>query len=164
MLTVLTRLATHASAGASACSAAAVSDVWALLADPARWPEYEPAFRSVTAVPSGEPAPVAVGQRLRAQVRLMPHQVPIEIDHVVPRSSIAMTAQLFPGLAEEVEHLVLPSATGGTQVTARIRLHGPLALPALLPRWAARAVTVRLLARAAEGRLRKSSREIPSVA
>ena len=61
------------------------------------------------------------------------------------------TAQLLPGLAEEVEHLLIPQASGGTLVTARITLHGPLALPALLPRWVFRTLTVRLLARAAEG-------------
>lgn len=164
MLSVLTRFVSRASAGSSACSAAPVTDVWALLVDPTRWPEFEPAIRRVVAEPPDEAAEVEAGKRLRAQLRLSAVQIPVEIDHVVNRSSLAVTARLLPGLAEEVEHLVIPSATGGTQVTVRIRLNGPFALPALLPRWIARVVTVRLLARAAEGPLRAASREINSVA
>ena len=104
------------------------------------------------------------GQQLLAQVRLSRRQVPVEVDHVVNRSSLATTAQLFHGLAEEVEHVLIPQASGGTLVTARITLHGPLALPALLPRWVFRAMTVRLLARAAEAGLRQRTVEVTSVA
>jgi hypothetical protein len=177
MLTTPIRLALRASAGAHASSSAPVSDVWALLANPHRWAEFEPFLRSVTpaagddeqAEPLAADADVEAGQHLRAQLKLMFFEapsiaVPVEVDHVVDRCSLAVTARLLPGLSEEVEHLVIPSASGGSVVTVRLTLHGPLALPALLPRWLMRTVTVRLLARAAEEGLRDGSGEVQSVA
>jgi hypothetical protein len=157
----------RASAGARASSAAPVPSVWAVLAHPERWTEFDPFLRAVE--PFGdsdsESWEVVAGEQVLAQVRLFRRQIPVEIDHVVHRSSLATTAQLFHGLAEEVEHLLIPQASGGTLVTARITLHGPLALPALLPRWIFRSLAVRLLARTAENELRRArSQEIPSVA
>lgn len=172
MLTTPIRLALRASAGAHASSSAPVSEVWALLAHPQRWAEFEPFLRSVASADGdhdeGEPpvaeADVEAGQHLRAKLKLTPIEVPVEIDHVVDRCSLAVTARLLPGLAEEVEHLVIPSASGGSMVTVRLTLHGPLALPALLPRWLMRTVTVRLLVRAAEEGLRDGSSAVQSVA
>jgi hypothetical protein len=156
----------RASAAAHARSAASVSDVWSVLADPQRWTEFEPFVKSVTLDPGarGDADSVAEGQRLRAQLRLLPAAVPVEVEHIVNRSSLAATVKLFPGLAEEVEHLLIPSATGGSVLMVRIRLHGPLALPALVPRWLARSLSVRLLARTAENPLRARSRQVSSVA
>jgi Polyketide cyclase / dehydrase and lipid transport len=167
MLTTPIRLALRASAGAHASSAAPVSEVWAVLAHPQRWAEFEPFLRSVTPA-EGSPASAAedveAGQHLYARVGPMSVEVPVAVDHVVDRCSVAVTAQLLPGLAEEVEHLVIPSASGGSVVTVRLTLHGPLALPALLPRWLMRTLTVRMLARAAEQGLRDRSSDVQSVA
>jgi phosphatidylglycerophosphate synthase len=127
------RLATRASAGAHANSAASVSEVWAVLADAQRWAEVEPFVRSVgpaddlpAALPGDDVEP---GQQFRAQLRLVAFEVPVEVDHVVDRSSIAVSARLLPGLSEEVEHFVIPSASGGSLLVVRLTLHGPLALP-----------------------------------
>ena len=175
------RLVTRASAGARASSAACVSDVWAVLAHPARWSEFDPFISSVT-YEVGEPIGgggivagrdggtvagrdgVETGQLFHAQLRLMPGTIPIEIDHVVNRSSVVVTARLFPGLSEEVEHLVIPSASGGSVLSMRLTLHGPLAFPALIPRWLVRTFAVRLLARTAESGLRELGSEVSSVA
>jgi len=164
------RFLLRASASARASSAAPVSDVWAVLAHPERWSEFDPFVRAVEPAEqdsddgSGGSFDVMAGQQLLAQVRLSHRQVLVEVDHVVNRSSLATTATLLHGLAEEVEHVLIPQASGGTLVTARITLHGPLALPALLPRWVFRAMTVRLLARAAEAGLRQRTVEVTSVA
>jgi hypothetical protein len=166
MLSAPIRLLTRASAGARARSAAPVFDVWAMLSHPGRWPEFEPLVQLV-AGPDGElPADLEAraGQHFRAWLRMSPFELPIVVDHVVNRSSLVVTVKLLPGLAEEVEHLVIPSASGGSLLTVRITLHGPLAVRALLPRWLLRVVTVRLLARAAEGELRTGERQISSVA
>ena len=117
----------RASAGARASSAAPVSEVWARAGAPERWVEFDPFLRAV------EPSrtrgrgrtPRAPGRwspasRCWPQVRLFRTQVPVEVDHVVNRSSLATTAHLFHGLDEEVEHLLIPQASGGTLVTARI--------------------------------------------
>ena len=159
----------RASAGARARSAAPLSEVWAVLADPARWVEFDPFLRAVEADDSDDPESAGAfdlmaGEQLVAHVRLSRRRIPVEVDHVVNRSSLATTSRLLRGLAEEVEHFLIPQASGGTLVTARITLHGPLALPALLPRWVFRSLAVRLLARAAEDGLRKRTAEITSVA
>ena len=161
----------RATAGARASSAAPVPAVWAVLAHPDRWVEFDPFLRAVepsSDAPAGEQDSgaweVVAGEQVLAQVRLVRGQIPVDIDHVVNRSSLATTAHLLHGLDEEVEHLLIPQASGGTLVTARITLHGPLALPALLPRWIFRALAVRLLARTAENELRRRAQEIPSVA
>jgi hypothetical protein len=173
------RFLLRASAGAHASSAAPVSEVWAALAHPARWVEFDPFMRGIEpdgqrSDPAGDAREaegnasdaleVAVGQQLTAHLRLLRVQIPVEVEHVVNRSSLATSAQLLPGLEEDVEHLLIPQASGGTLVTARITLHGPLALPALLPRWVFRSLAVRLLARTAENGLRERLQEIPSVA
>ena len=159
----------RASGGARARSSAPASDVWDILAHPGRWAEFDPFVDSVELLTAPHAALdvsalVSVGQQLQARLRLIPQRVAIEVDHVVNRSSLAFTMKLLPGLAEEIEYLVIPAATGGTLLTARFTLHGPLAMPALLPRWVVRALTVRLLAYVAEGRLRELTREVTSVA
>lgn len=160
MLSAPIRLLSRASADTHARSAAPVSEVWAVLAHPQRWPEFEPLVQLVTGPDGGlaDDDEVERGQHLRALLRMSPFELPIVVDHVVDRSTLVITAKLFPGLAEEVEHLIIPSSSGGSQVTVRITLHGPLAVPALLPRWLLRALTVRLLARAAERHLRVDNR------
>lgn len=171
MLPMPIRLVTRASAGARASSAACVTDVWAVLAHPERWPEFDPFLSVVTCKVSDHVVEigddrdgVAAGLQFRAQLRLLPGSIPIEIEHVVNRSSVVVTARLFPGLLEEVEHLVIPSASGGSVLTMRLTLHGPLAYPALIPRWLVRTFAVRLLARAAESGLRGVDAEASSVA
>ncbi|HEX4015816.1 MAG TPA: SRPBCC family protein [Frankiaceae bacterium] len=159
----------RASAGARASSAAPVPAVWAVLAHPQRWVEFDPSLRSVepsSAEAGDEPDTweVAAGEQVLGQMRLWGWQIPVDIEHVVDRSSLATTAHLFHGLDEEVEHLLIPQASGGTLVTARITLHGPLAVPAIVPRWIFRSLAVRLLARTAESGLRGRVAEIPSVA
>jgi hypothetical protein len=170
MLSAPLRLLTRASAGARARSAAPVSEVWAVLANPARWTEFEPFVSSVTPAATDPlfPEPgddeITAGQGLVAQLRMLPVSFAVVVDHVVTRSSMVVTAYLLPGLSEEIEHLVIPSANGGSLLTVRITLHGPLALPSLLPRWWLRVLTVRLLARAAENELRVGDRAVSSVA
>ncbi len=161
----------RASGGARARSAAPVSDVWDMLAHPGRWAEFDPFVEVVEfAAPDSDTgdlddsAVVAVGQQLQARMRVVPVRVAMEVDHVVNRSSLAVTSRLLPGLAEEFEYLVIPAATGGSLLTVRFTLHGPLAMPALPLRWMVRALTVRLLAHAAEARLRELTREGTSVA
>jgi hypothetical protein len=165
----------RASAGARASSAAPVPAVWDVLAHPDRWVEFDPFLR---AVEPSDPGPdedthpdthpdtweVVAGQQVLGQLRLLRWRLPIDIDHVVNRSSLATSAHLLRGLDEEVEHLLIPQASGGTLVAARITLHGPLALPAIVPRWIFHSLAVRLLARTAENELRSRLAEIPSVA
>ncbi len=173
MPTTPLRLALRASGGAHARSTASVTEVWAVLADPQRWAEFEPFLGDVTPM-GGSPAdPVAgtdqppalrAGQRLFARLRFLPFELPVEVDHVVSRSTLAVTSRLLPGLTEEVEHLLIPASSGGAVVTVRLTLHGPLAVPALIPRLLLRTLTVRLLARAAERSPSADARGVSSVA
>jgi hypothetical protein len=162
-----TPLGIRASATARARSVASVPEVWALLADPHRWTDFHPCLGEVTVCPDGDvpaEAGLSAGQRLRVGLRLLPVSLPVEVTHVVERSSLALSVRLLPGLVEELEHLVMPSVAGGTVLTVRMTLHGPLALPAVAPRWVVRALTTRLLARAADAQLGASFGAISSVA
>jgi hypothetical protein len=155
-----TPLGLRASATAGARCSAPVGAVWALLADPTRWSQFHPCIDRVTPdVAPGEPDPLErgggleAGQRYRVKLRALPVELPVEIDHVVDRSALSVSVHLLPGLVEELEFLLMPGVTGGSMVTVRLTLHGPLALAAVGPRWLARSFSARLLARAASREL-----------
>jgi carbon monoxide dehydrogenase subunit G len=146
-----TPLGLRASATAGARCGAPVAAVWALLADPARWSDFQPCVESVTPAPDqpDAEAPLAAGRRYLVKLRFLPVDVPVEIDHVVDRSALSLSAHVLPGLVEELEFLLMPGVEGGSVVTVRLTLHGPFAVAAIGPRWLARSVSARLLARAA---------------
>ncbi len=164
MFMTATPLGLRASATARVTSDAPVPAVWAVLADPARWAEFHLCIDSVSdligeAGPGDDLSGVASGaadglrlepgRRYRARLRLLPFGVPVEIEHVVDRSAVTVTSRLVPGLTEQLEFLLMPSVSGGSVVTVRLTLHGPLAIAALAPRFLARSLSARLLARAA---------------
>ncbi len=128
------------------------ADVWTVLRDPRRWPEFDLAFERVT----GAAGDVAEGQRLLGVSRGGMMRVPIDVRRVLVHT--------VPGLRQQVEHVLVPTARGGTEITVVVRAEGPLALAALLPLWATSGVTTRLLARAAEREHRRRLRTVSAVA
>ncbi len=136
------------------------ADVWTVLRDPRRWPEFDLAFERVT----GAAGDVAEGQRLLGVSRGGMMRVPIDVRRVVPRKALRILVHTVPGLRQQVEHVLVPTARGGTEITVVVRAEGPLALAALLPLWATSGVTTRLLARAAEREHRRRLRTVSAVA
>lgn len=135
-------------------------DVWAVLRTPRRWPEFNVLLARV----SGGGDEAAEGQRLLAVGRGLPARIPIDVRWVVPRKALHLTVHTLPGLREEVEHVLVPAARGGTDVVAVIRVDGPLAPLALLPLWLCAGITLWRLARRAEEEQRRRLRAASGVA
>jgi hypothetical protein len=120
-------------------------DVWAVLSQPRRWPEFE---LSLTRV-HGAADVAAQGQRLVAISRGFGLRLPVDVGHVIPRKALLVRVRVMPGLTEDVEYVLVPAARGGTDITVIVSAAGPLARAALLPLWSNAAFGVRLLARRA---------------
>jgi hypothetical protein len=120
-------------------------DVWAVLSQPRRWPEFE---LSLTRV-DGAAGSAAQGQRLVAISRGFGLRLPVDVGHVIPRKALLVRVRLMPGLTEDVEYVLVPAARGGTDVTVIVTTAGPLSRVAVLPLWSNAAFGVRLLARRA---------------
>jgi hypothetical protein len=137
--------------------AAPPPDVWSVLREPQRWPEFEPFLARV----EGAAGHAVEGQRLLGVARAFPLRIPLDVRRVVPRKTLCVRVHSLPGLREDLEIMLVPATRGGTQITFVLRLSGPLAAGALVPRWITSGVTARLLVRAAERaqqlRLRDSS-------
>ncbi len=136
------------------------ADVWAVLCEPSRWPEFELFLDRVT----GAGGRVAEGQRLLGVSRGGMLRVPIDVRRVVPRKALRIMVHTVPGLREQVEHVLVPTARGGTEITIVVRTEGPLAMVALLPLWVSSSVTARMLARTAEREHRRRLRKAAGVA
>lgn len=136
------------------------ADVWTVLRDPRRWPEFDFALDRVT----GAAGDVVEGQRLLAVSRGGLMRIPIDVRRVVPKRALRIVVHTLPGLREHVEHILVPTARGGTELTVVVRTEGPLALGALGPLWVTSALTERLLSRAAEREHRARLRGAQGVA
>lgn len=121
------------------------ADVWAVLSQPRRWPEFELSLARV----HGAAGAAVQGQRLVAISRGLGLRLPVDVGPVVSRKSLLVRVRLLPGLAHDVEYVLVPAARGGTDITVIVTTSGPLARAALVPLWSNAALGVRLLARRA---------------
>lgn len=135
-------------------------DVWTVLRDPHRWPEFEALLARV----EGAAGHAVEGQRLLGVGRAVPIRIPLDVRRVVPRKALHVTVHSIPGLREEIDIVLVPATRGGTQITVLVRLTGPLAPAMVLPVWFGTGMTVRLLAKAAERVQRRRLRETSGAA
>jgi hypothetical protein len=135
-------------------------DVWTVLRDPHRWPEFEATLARV----EGAAGHAMEGQRLLGVGRAVPIRIPLDVRRVVPRKALHVTVHSIPGLREEIDIVLVPATRGGTQITVLVRLTGPLAAAMVLPVWLGSGMTARLLVKAAEREQRRRLRETPGVA
>ncbi len=135
-------------------------DVWTVLRDPHRWPEFEATLTRV----EGAASHAVEGQRLLGVGRAVPIRIPLDVRRVVPRKALHVTVHSIPGLREEIDIVLVPATRGGTQITLLVRLSGPLAAAMVLPVWFGSGMTARLLVKAAEREQRRRLRETPGVA
>lgn len=137
----------------SARTSASPAQVWEVLGDPGRWPEFEPFLRRVR----GARGRAAAGQVLCGVSRVGSLAVPIDVVEAVPPSRLVLRVHTAPGVRETVVHEVLPVVTGGSDVRVSVVVEGLFARPAALPLWLASGLTCRLLAVRAE-RLARAAR------
>lgn len=133
--------------------AATLEDVWAVLVDVERWPEWTKSMSEVKILGHG---PLALGTRVRIkQPRLPP--IVWEVTEIAPGHSFAWKATM-PGATTIADHRLAPGSQGGTTVTLSIRRSGPLAglLDLVFKR-----VTREYVALEAEGLKRRCESEAP---
>lgn len=102
--------------------AASPDDVWAVLSDIQRWPEWTGSVASVTPLDS---EPLHVGARARVKQPRMPTLV-WEVTELTPARSFTWVARPS-GVVATAEHLLSPTGTGSTQVELSVTQTGPLA-------------------------------------
>ncbi len=100
---------------------APVEQVWAVLREVGRWPEWAPTATSVRPLDDG---PLTVGSRVRVEQPRIP---PTEyvVTEFEPSRSFTWTAT-GPGVRTTARHLLEDLGTGGTRVTLVVEQAGPL--------------------------------------
>ena len=107
---------------------AAPGDVWAVLTDVERWPQWTASMTSVQRLDEG---PFAVGSRARVRQPKLPAAV-WEVTDLEPERSFTWTASA-PGVNSTAEHRLTPRPVGAVSVTLGISQTGALSpLVALL--------------------------------
>ncbi len=122
---------------------APVEQVWEVLLDVERWPEWATTVTSVRRLDDG---PLAVGSRARIEQPKIP---PTEyvVTELEPNRSFTWVAT-GPGVRTTARHVLEELGTGGTRVTLAVEQAGPLG--AVMGRFY-RGLTDRYLAAEAEG-------------
>ncbi len=123
-------------------TAASPAQVWEVLGDTRRWPEFELSLRGVR----GRPGRAQTGQRLIGLSRVAMLGIPIDVVEATPPSRVVLLVHAVPGLRERVTYDVTPVAGAGSDVTVSVAVDGPLAWPAVAPLFLGNVLTVRLLA------------------
>lgn len=134
-------------------TSAGPAQVWEVLGDPARWPEFEPFLRRVR----GAHGPAAAGQTLVGVSRIASLAVPVDVLEAEAGQRLVLRVYLAPGLREVRSFEVVPSLQGGSDLRVGVVVDGLLAGPAAAPLWLANGLTLRLLAARAE-RLARAAR------
>lgn len=127
--------------------AATLDDVWAVLVDVERWPEWAASMVAVTRLDAG---PFRLGSRVRVrQPRVPPARW--AVTGFDPKRSFTWTATA-PGLTTAADHELAPTGNGRVRVTLRLRRSGPMAA---LVDVLSRRLTERYVALEAEGLKRR---------
>jgi uncharacterized protein YndB with AHSA1/START domain len=134
-------------------TSASPAQVWQVLGDPTRWPEFELFLRRIR----GTHGMLAGGQTLVGISRVGSLAVPIDVLEAVPGSRLVLRVHAAPGVRETVTSEVLPRVAGGSDVRVSVVVEGLFARPAAVPLWLATGLTVRLLVARAE-RLARAAR------
>lgn len=121
---------------------ASPAQVWQVLGDPQRWPEFDLFLRQVR----GSSGRVASGDHLLAVGRGLPVRIPVDVVEAVPERRLVLRLHLAPGVVEEVTHVLTPAVRGGCSVAVSVVVDGLFARVAAVPLWLSRGLTSRLLA------------------
>lgn len=137
----------------TARTSATPAQVWEVLGQPARWPEFEPLLRRVR----GTHGAVAAGQTLLGVSRVANLAVPLDVREVEPARRLVVRVHTAPGVGQVLTVDLVPVVSGGTDIVCGVVVDGLFARAATGPLWLASGLTVRLLAVRAE-RLARAAR------
>ncbi len=131
---------------------AAPEQVWAVLGDPQRWPDFDLTLRRVR----GSAGPAARGQHLLGIARWWGLPVPLDVEEAVPERRLVLRVQAVPGVSSRVTTEIAPRSAGGCDVVAQVEAEGLFARTAIIPLWLTVLVTTRVLVVRAEQERRRS--------
>ena len=123
-------------------TAASPAQVWEVLGDPGRWPQFNPGLRGVR----GAHGTAATGQRLIGLSRVGALGIPLDVVEAAAPSRLVLVVHAVPGLRQRLVHEVAPALRGGSDITVSFAVDGPLGWPAVGPLYLASGLTARLLA------------------
>lgn len=127
-------------------TSANAAQVWSVLGDPGRWPEYELFLHRVR----GGSGMASTGQHLLAVGRGLAVRIPIDVVEAVPERRLVLRVHAAPGVVEEVTSEITPLVRGGCDLAVSVVVEGPLARAAALPLWLASGLSSRVLAHRVE--------------
>lgn len=123
-------------------TSATPAQVWEVLGQPSRWPEFEPFLRRVR----GTHDAALRGQTLVGVSRVASLAVPIDVVEVETDRRLTIRVHNAPGIGEVLTFDVVPLVGGGSDLSCSVVVDGVLARAAVAPLWLASGLTVRLLA------------------
>ena len=134
---------------------ASPSQVWQVLGDPRRWPEFDLSLRKVR----GAHGPAAAGQHLLGIGRVGSLRIPVDVVEAVPDKRLVLLVHTAPGLRETVTSEITPAVRGGSDIVVSVVVEGLWARFGALPLWLGVGLNARLLAARTDKTARKSRRE-----
>lgn len=134
---------------------ASPAQVWAVLGEPRRWPEFDLFLRSVR----GSHGAAATGQHLLGLARLASLRIPVDVVEAVPDRRLVLLVHTAPGLRETVTHEITPSVRGGSDIAVSVVVEGLWARFGAVPLWLASGLSARVLAARTDRSAREQRRE-----
>ena len=144
----------------SAHTSASPAQVWELLGDPQRWPEFDLWLRKVL----GVRGPLQGGQHLMGLARMSVVRIPVDVLEAAPAQRLVLLVHVAPGVRHQVTTELTPAVRGGCDLRVSVMVDGLLARGAAVPLWLASGFTVRVLAARADAEARRAGRAAPGAA
>lgn len=136
-------------------TSATPAQVWQLLGNPRRWPEFNPFVRRISAAPEQ----VRTGQTLLAVARVSSLRIPVDVVEAEPQRRLELFFHTAPGVSERVRFQLAPTVRGGCSFRVSVVVTGPLARVAAGPLWLTNGVVARVLGVQAERAARTARRQ-----
>lgn len=135
----------------SAHTSATPAQVWELLGDPRRWPEFELWLRRVL----GPQARLCAGQHLMGLARMSVVRIPVDVLEAEPAQRLVLLVHVAPGVRHQVRTELAAAVRGGCDIRVSVVVDGLLARGAAVPLWLASGLTTRVLAARADTETRR---------
>lgn len=136
-------------------TSASPSEVWQVLADPKRWPEFDLTLRTVR----GSHGLAATGQHLLGLARLASLRIPVDVVEAVTDKRLVLLVHTAPGLRQTVTTEITPAVRGGSDLVVSVVVEGLWARAGFLSLWLANGFNARLLAARTDATARRTRRE-----
>lgn len=134
---------------------ASPSEVWEVLGNPQRWPEFDLALRTVR----GSHGAATSGQHLLGIGRVGSLRIPVDVLDAVPDKRLVLLVHTAPGLRETVTHEITPAVRGGSDLVVSVVVEGLWARAGAVPLWLQAGLRARLLAARTDRAARRQRRE-----